>query len=339
MGKEISHILCAEQTLASLAGTAGEGFTSLLKDHAREFHFGSIAADTFFYGIKSPLSSGNPSRCGDLIHGAEGVDTGRPIHEMLKELRDAPNDPLFGAKAAFVGGFLSHVALDSIIHPFVYHVSGNYYAECPVERKEARVRHRLVESWLDLHLMTTCPVASAGYAGLADIRGNGAVNRALLGFLFDAFERSLEIDPANRKELMRGYRVQMALNSVYGRPSVAGLVRRVDRLLSGRLETILALFYPWGYGEVPRELTHFESFLHPVTGERRGGGLSGLWGRAVGRSGEFLLSLERFLFQGGNDDELRSSVQGYNLSTGLVGVSMKEAVHYACIPMERLVTF
>ena len=77
MGKEISHILCAEQTFQALAGRAGGTFLSILRDHAREFHFGSIAADTFFYGIRSPFSSGNPSRCGDLIHGAEGADTGR----------------------------------------------------------------------------------------------------------------------------------------------------------------------------------------------------------------------------------------------------------------------
>jgi len=339
MGKEISHILCAEQTFRSLAGTARGSFLSLLKDHAREFHFGSIAADTFFYCIASPLSSGNPSGCGDLIHGAEGADTGRPVHEMLKALRDAPNAPLFGAKAAFASGFLSHIALDSIIHPYVYHVSGDYYADCPVERQQARVRHRLIESWLDLHLLATCSDGTDGCARLADVRGNGAVNRELLGFLFEACEKSLAIDAANRKELMRGYAVQMALNGVYGKPAVAGMVRRVDRLLNGRLGTILALFYPWGYGEVPRELTHFESYLHPVTGEKHSGGFHELWGTAVERSGEFLLSLERFLFQGGSDDELRCSVQGYNLGTGLVGVSMKDAVHYDCIPMERLITF
>jgi len=339
MGKEISHILCAEQTFQALAGRAGGTFLSILRDHAREFHFGSIAADTFFYGIRSPFSSGNPSRCGDLIHGAEGADTGRPTHEMLKALRGAPHDPLFNAKVAFASGFLTHIALDSMIHPYVYHVSGNYYADCPVERKEARVRHRLIESWLDLHLLATFTREPARYGRLDDVRGNRAVNRALLGFLFAACEKSLKVDRSNLKELMRGYAVQMALNSVYGKPAVAGWVRRADRMLNGRLETILALFYPWGYVEVPRELTHFDSFLHPVTGERLSGGFRELWVRAVERSGEFLLSLERFLFYGGDDDALRNSVQGYNLGTGLVGVSMKDAVHYDCIPRERLVAF
>lgn len=339
MGKEISHILCAEQTFLSLTGRAGGGFLSILKDHAREYHFGSIAADTFFYSVRPPFSAGNPSRCGDLIHGAEGADTGRPVHEMLKSLRDAPNDPLFNGKVAFASGFLSHIALDSIIHPYVYHISGNYYADCPVERKDARVRHRLIESWLDLHLLASTSLELARCSWLDDVRGNGAVNRELLGFLFSACEKSMDMEAATRKDLMRGYGVQMTLNSVYGKPAVAGLVRRADRMLSGRLGTILALFYPWGYGEVPRELTHFDSFLHPVTGERRGGGFRELWVKALERSGEFLMSLERFLFYGGDDDELRCSVQGYNLSTGLVGVSMKDAVHYDCIPMERLVTF
>jgi hypothetical protein len=336
MGKEISHILCAEQTSQALEGSAGSAFLSLLRDNARAYHFGSIAADTFFYSVRIPFISKNIPCCGDMIHGAGGSDTIRPVHEMLKLLRDAPNDPLFGAKAAFAGGFLTHIALDSILHPYVYHVSGDYYADCPVERRQARIRHRLVEAWLDLHLLRQTSRDLAGCSWLRDIRRNSVVNGELLRFFFTASEKALDIEPTCLHDLERGYRVQMALNAAFGNAPVARLVRRADRLLAGRLGTFHALFYPWGRSEIPRDLIQFDSYLHPVTGEKREGGFQALWREALERSEIFLASLERFLFAGGDDDDLRSSVQGYNLCTGLVGVSMKGAVHYDCIPLERL---
>lgn len=336
MGKEISHILCAEQTFQALEGSAGGAFLSLLRDNARAYHFGSIAADTFFYSVGIPFVSKNNACCGDMIHGAGGSDTARPVHEMLKALRDAPNDPLFGEKAAFASGFLTHIALDSILHPYVYHVSGNYYADCPIERQQARVRHRLIEAWLDLQLLRQNSRDLAGCTWLADIRRNRVVNGELLRFFFAACEKSLEIESSCLQDLMRGYRVQMALNAAFGREPVARLVRRADRILAGRLGTFHALFYPWGQSEIPREIIHFDSFLHPVTGEKRQGGFQALWSEALERSGNSLVSLERFLFSGGDDDEFRSSVPGYNLCTGLVGVSIRDAVHFDCIPVERL---
>jgi len=45
---------------------------------------------------------------------------------------------------------------------------------------------------------------------------------------------------------------------------------------------------------------------------------------------------DAFLFAGEDDDGLRNVIQGYNLSSGLVGVAISEAVHYDCIPLHRL---
>jgi len=336
MGKEISHIICAEQTFQALSGKAGGSFLSLLKDNLSAFHFGSIAADTFFYGIRLPLEPVRLPCCGDLVHGSFGADSGGPVYEMLKALRDSPGDPLFAGKAAFVSGFLTHIALDSILHPYVYHVSGNYYAECRTERQQARIRHRLIESWLDLHLLRQSSRDLAGFRRLADIRRNGALNGELLGFFFAACGKAFGIEPSRRKELFRGYRVQMLLNRAFTRASAAKLVRRLDRLFSGRLGTFAALFYPWEEREIPGEIIRFEAFLHPVTGERREGGLRGLWDKALERSEHFLLSQENFLFSRGDGAEFRNTVPGYNLSTGLVGGSIRDAVHYDCIPLERL---
>jgi hypothetical protein len=336
MGKELSHILCAEQAAYSGAGASGGGLRSLLGDFSRCYHLGSIVPDTFFYAVRLPFTTGNPSGYGDMIHGSGGNDTGRPAHEMLKALRDAPHDPLFMEKAAFVCGYLTHIALDSVLHPYVYHVSGNYYADCPVERREAQARHRLIEGWFDLHLLQLASRKLAGCAYLSDIRRNGSVTRELLRFFLDACEKSMPMDPAAWRDLLRGYRVQMTLNAVFRMASAEKLVRRMDRTLGGRLMSFHALFYPGKFREIPREIIHFPSFRHPVTGEEREGGFESLWKQALARSEEFLAAAATFLFAGGGDDGLRSVIKGYSLSSGIVGVPIRDAVYYDCIPLEKL---
>ena len=336
MGKELSHILCAEQTAERLTGSVGGGFLSLLRDYSTAYHFGSIAVDTFFYAVRLPFESVNASCWGDMIHGADGNDTSGPVHEMLKALRDSPNDPLYGEKAAFICGFLTHIALDTILHPYVYHVSGNYYADSPVERRESQARHRLIESWLDLYLLQQSSQRLSRSKYLSNIRGNAALNRELLRFLFDACEKSFQIDPESWRLLLRGYRVQMILNAAFRKATLGKVLSLVDRLLSGRLQSFLALFYPWGNSDVPGEIITFKSFRHPVTGEKLAGGFQNLWNQSLDRGGEFLKVVEKYLFLGGNEDDLRKVIRGYNLSTGLEGVPTREAVHYRPIPLEKL---
>ncbi len=335
MGKELSHIFCAAEASTALSASV-HGLTGLLARAPLAYHFGAIAADTFFYAVRLP---GEPLRlhcCGDLLHGAEGNDTIAPIQAMFEALRENPGDPLFTEKAAFLCGFLSHVALDTILHPYVYHVSGNYYAECPSARREAQIRHRLIESWFDLHVLQRNSLDLARCTFLADIRCNGAVNYQLLRFLFSACERALAVDGSAFAALLRGYRVQMALNAAFGNALLGAATRRLDRLLAGRMSPFLALFYPRGEGRVPREIVEFASYRHPVTGEELSGGFVTLWEQAVARTGEFLGVAEELLFSDGDVGELAKALPGYNFSTGLVGVPIRDAVYYNCIPLERL---
>ncbi len=336
MGKELSHIFCAEQTAERLTGSVGGGFLSLLRDYSHAYHFGSIVVDTFFYAVRLPFESGSSTCWGDVIHGTEGNDTSGPVLAMLKALRDSPNDSLYGEKAAFVCGFLTHIALDTILHPYVYHVSGNYYSDNPVERQESQARHRLIESWFDLYLLQQSSLRLSRCRYLQKIRRKGALNRELMRFLFDACEKSFQIDPDSWRHLLRGYRVQMILNAAFRRAAVGRFLCLVDRFLSGRMKSFLALFYPWGSSEVPEEIISFTSYRHPVTGEELAGGFQRLWEQSLERGGEFLTAVEKFLFLGMDDDELRKVIRGYSLSTGLLGVPTREAVHYRPIPIEKL---
>jgi hypothetical protein len=79
MGKEISHIILAEQSAGSLEDSGKDPFVSVLRKFPHAFHFGSIAADTFFYGIRVPFLEMGFACCGDKIHGTDGNDTSLPL--------------------------------------------------------------------------------------------------------------------------------------------------------------------------------------------------------------------------------------------------------------------
>ncbi len=336
MGKEISHIILAEQSALSLGDPGKDDLAAALGEFPHSFHFGSIAADTFFYAMRIPfLEAGFPC-CGDRLHGVEGNDTSVTLLHMLRKLKNNPRDPMFREKLAFVCGFLTHIALDTVMHPCVYYFSGNYYHQCPEERAKATTRHRLIESWLDLFFLRKTSTAVGEFRPLAEIRRHSRLNLALLRFFFKSFARAEQADESLWKYLQRGYNVQMFLNSKYPDPAWGRMVGAANRLLKGRLNALLALFYPWDYREIPPEIIDFRFYRHPVTGEELAASPDRLWEMARERSIDFLEAVREYIFRDGDLERLTGVIKGYSLSMGLVGVPISDAGYFDCVPMERI---
>ncbi len=336
MGKEISHIILAEQSARLLEDPEKDEFIDALDEFPHSFHFGSIAADTFFYGMRIPFLEAGFPNCGDRFHGAEGNDTSLTLLHMLGELKSNPRDPMFRQKLAFVSGLLTHIALDTVLHPCVYYISGNYYHECPEERAMATTRHRLIESWLDLFFLRKASMSVGEFRLLEDIRRNPGLNLALLRFFFKSFAKVEEMDESLWKYLQRGYNVQMFLNSKYPDAFWGKMIGAANRILKGRLNTLMALFYPWDYNDIPSEIISFEYYRHPVTGEELPGDFCELWEAAVSRSHEFLEAVREYIFHGGDHERLAAVIKGYSLSMGLVGVSTSDAGFFDSVPMKRI---
>jgi hypothetical protein len=339
MGKELTHILFAEQTLNSLIDPDKDPLASALHNSPQAFHFGAIVADTFFYGIKMPCFDKAYSCCGEIIHGFAGNDTSLLPLEMLRDLKENPDDPLFREKLAFVSGLLTHIALDSVLHPFIYYFSGNYHHESPEERTDARTRHRLIESWLDLLLLQQVSLNLQDCRFIADIRRNSSMNRNLLRFFHDAFIRTGNGDATSWKFLKRGYDVQMLLNTAFPRAFLGKFVERVNRASKGKLRAFMALFYPWDYKEIPAQIMDFGVYRHPVTGEEFQEDFQSLLLKSQQRGTAFLQAVREYLYGDGDPDKLRDVVKGYSLSMGLVGVSAENAVYFDCVPLNRIWTY
>ncbi len=54
---------------------------------------------------------------------------------------------------AWLAGYIFHAALDITLHPAIYSLSGNYYDSNMEQRRQAVMRHRLIETALDLFVL------------------------------------------------------------------------------------------------------------------------------------------------------------------------------------------
>ncbi len=134
MPKENTHLWFARGLLDHLAET------QMLKDisaHIDRYHLGSIIPDTFFYSRDK-----SAEEVSEIIHGKGGRPTNTVIIRVLDNAKGM-------ADLAFILGFISHCALDITFHPMVNALSGNYYDEDPLEKREAVYTHRHIETCID----------------------------------------------------------------------------------------------------------------------------------------------------------------------------------------------
>ena len=336
MPKELTHCLFADRALAAYEAAPGadSAFAALLRRRRVPLHMGAVMVDTYFYALHAPPFERPFPTFGDMIHGAGGEDTARLPLAMLEAARMTVDRDLREERLAFAAGFLTHVALDSVMHPFVYNVTGNYYALDPRARDGAMTRHRLLEAWLDLHVL--------GEAGL-DPRTNTlfeAIRRAPSGPRLRTFYAAAtdlvfgQSSPA-AWALARGWAVQSFANRIFPIRPIVRALAWLNRRLGRRLDPYLSLCYDWKDGSIPREILDFAAFRHPITGETREGGIARLLGEAGARARDYLSAAGAFAASG-DIAAFRQVVVGLSLDFGIPGSKSADATHFDLIPDARL---
>src|SRR5688572_10618717 len=104
-----------------------EKLPTLLITHEAFAYLGALGPDALYYY----RFGGSPAeKIAETLHGSEGEDTFRLPKELAKKIVQLPpdeRDPLW----AFLIGYLTHCIVDSIFHPVIYYLTGDYYAEDP----------------------------------------------------------------------------------------------------------------------------------------------------------------------------------------------------------------
>ncbi|MBI9079019.1 MAG: zinc dependent phospholipase C family protein [Pseudodesulfovibrio sp.] len=321
MPKELIHFKIAERTAELLQDTR---FAPCLNTQA--LLLGSVFHDALFYGV---TPSARPlERLAHELHGANGQDTFTLLRLQAEHAAAAQEKEL---PTALLVGMISHVFGDAVMHPMVWHFSGDYYAADQSEKSRARQRHRALESLMD---MVACPEMlghpeyslrlilrhankefATGFplkkiAGLAGIKGKKAL-----------------------KEADSAWRTFATLQSLFPIKSLARNAFALRPYLPSWAAEIATLFYAPQLMLQAEALTGDIQFRHPVTGEHRTTTLTTLIDSAALQASNLCRSLETAIFD-------QSSIDlpeiGPSMDSGLSGVPTQHMSHYANPPFPRL---
>lgn len=253
--KELTHWHIAREALQKGVPAMVGG---IIANNPALYYFGAVAHDIAFYDLSKP-SEASIERVANQLHGVDGENTLLPLIEIMETALTQKNQQPY---LAFVLGMLTHFVADSTFHPMVYYMSGNYFAEDPLERSKAVFRHRLLETAIDLWLETIDPIEYPSdlihlWREAGEL-GHQAFKLFIRHFAYNE-DRSII---AHFEKAWRNHRFLQTAFSWSTPWRVLALYRRFGHPSVEKLE---ALFYPQ-----PLNLSFFDAnldWLHPVTGE------------------------------------------------------------------------
>lgn len=140
----LTHLLCAEESKKNLHGD----LKKILKNHSKIYNLGAQGPDLFFYYKVYPWQNANETdRYASLIHANRTTDFFMNAANSIK--RSIHHDPMgfFTTKNytdihrhfSYLAGFLTHYAVDTICHPYIFYFSGvkghynHKYLECIID--------------------------------------------------------------------------------------------------------------------------------------------------------------------------------------------------------------
>jgi hypothetical protein len=159
MPGSVAHMLIFEAALAEIEndGDCGE-LVSMLKGNMNYGRLGSLGPDLpYFNGVlrtaASFLLAGSYQpepieRWGDLLHSKKPNVFPLTMMEIAWRETDPDEeewDVIAQNQWAFIMGYVTHIAADQIIHPYVNKIAGNYYRD-----KEKRKKHLDCEVYQDV---------------------------------------------------------------------------------------------------------------------------------------------------------------------------------------------
>ena len=117
---------------------------------ARYAALGAVAPDIFyFYHILSRKKNRRALAWGNRAHHEKVIELVLAWLDMIREDGSGARDK----RLAFVLGYVCHCAVDIVTHPYIFYITGNYYADDKAERTAAQENHLRVEFALDSYLV------------------------------------------------------------------------------------------------------------------------------------------------------------------------------------------
>ncbi|MBV6494687.1 MAG: hypothetical protein LDLANPLL_02724 [Turneriella sp.] len=377
MPKEITHCILAEGAAHTMAASKnlfkqqiGREIYFLFEENPQVFYFGSVSPDLFYYDIRLPWELWQKNwgvKWSDRIHGNEGENTMEPVFAMLDILKDKESQYLlnFGMPLAydetrmlalFVLGYLSHISLDTLLHPIVYHFAGNYYAENILEKKQAEARHRVIETLLDLYNLGAVGQDVTRYHGIKKMSLPKKVRDLVLAFLTLALlkvykkhadtEYGTTLDNLSSvyehplfKVSLRAYKKQIIFNKMFQNKRLARWGFSYNRRRADKLQNHTSLFYPArSYAEYLQTnpgkyftLESLKTYRHPVTNKFVEINREKIRRKVFARTHAFYRTAWLYATDKITRTIACRTLKGYNLNNGLVCTATNAMQYFSTI--------
>ncbi|MCB0360216.1 MAG: zinc dependent phospholipase C family protein [Bdellovibrionales bacterium] len=223
-------------------------------------YLGAIAHDAPYYYHFG--ASEEVTHVAEVLHGRFANDTLAPVRKLLLALHDEPTRQGKDQLAAFILGFLSHYCTDVVFHPLIVYLTGDYYADDDEERRVARTRHRLFETYLDAwfrpraHLWNRCSiplVLSSLSASLPNLAAH----------IDDASGVELS---SGKQRWLKAFRDMALCQRLFFSTVVGAIAAFIDVLIRGKLAPYRALSSYRRWTPLERFSLPFE-YRNPITDE------------------------------------------------------------------------
>lgn len=323
MPKDLIHFKIAQRAADKLRETK---FAPCLEAHSDALLLGSVFHDALYYGV---TPSANPlEKLTHALHGADGQDTFTLLRLQAEHAAASDSN---GPAVAILVGLISHVYADILMHPMVWHFSGDYYATDPNKKSLARQRHRALESLMD---MVACPemVGLRAYSlrrMLSDIESEFAEGIPLAQLAELAGISRVRA----RKGIKSAWSIFAGFQRLYPIQPLAKSLFALRPWLPKAAAELATLFYAPQLLEQKQVVVHDITFKHPVTGKNKTTTLDALMEMAADKTCELCQSLEAGIFRKGS---LTFPGTGPSLDAGLAGVPTSDMLHYSHPPFPSL---
>jgi len=327
MPKEYAHWTLAEKVYLAIDNPA---LKSVIAENKGLYRLGAVVPDTPFYSYLGK-HRGEFLSAGWRLHGQDGENTLAFIpllnraHNLWHD--DRQKDPIL----AFVLGIVTHIIADSQYHPFIYYFSGSPLFPDPQVAQKAAFRHRMIETFLDLHYMQNYSLLCQGNLGdvLRSIDFEKTRLHSLLRDLF--FECENFPLPAIKRAVWR----HKVIQSKFFQSSYLSILRFADQLPFMNLDDLIALFYP-KHRDIPVPFFHRPfRYRHPVSGKQFQQSLPDLEDRVTKVCRGIFSDLES-LRREKSSSILVDNLQGPSAYTGLYGSKSEAMIYFEIQDVEKL---
>ncbi|PRR78243.1 hypothetical protein CLLI_18450 [Clostridium liquoris] len=156
-----THILASNEIIK---GIESSRYRSILEGYIKFYQCGSQGPDIFLYYCNLIPSKHNrvKKELGQRLHTDK---TGDFIVYLIDKLKQLRYDEEYNMLLSYVLGYITHYALDTSMHPFIYYFGGVYHADSP-ETKKYDLYHKQLEKIIGIIQLENKRGASAYHTTL-----------------------------------------------------------------------------------------------------------------------------------------------------------------------------